>query len=244
MTARPVRRSSLFLLELMTAILLFCLCAGYCVRMFVRAHEVSTESAALTHAVRQCSNAAELFRSAADYRSAFAEEYPDGVWTDDTTFEIRYDKDWRICSAEETNYLYMIQITIAPGAVVASDVPQSTADTVHGAGEAVDSAPISDDVGTQNDTDSTARISDDADTQNGTDSAIRIYGDVGTLDNTDSAVRIYGDAGTQDNTDSSVRIYGDAGAQSLTCRITASTTGGTEIYQIHAETYRRGGGAS
>lgn len=141
MTARPVRRSSLFLLELMTAILFFCLCTGCCVQMFTRARRVSIDSAALTRAVRQCSNAAELFRSTGNYHLAFTEEYPDGVWIEDTDFEICFDPDWQTCPKEDASYLMRITLTPVTGSDGAKDNTGSNASPSLGSYDEADPAP-------------------------------------------------------------------------------------------------------
>lgn len=104
MNSKPARRSSLFLLELMIAILFFCLCTGYCVKMFVKAHEVSVHSEDLTRSVRKCSNLAEVFRNSADHEAAFSNEFPSGDWIDASTFQVCYDEDWLPCDAASAFY--------------------------------------------------------------------------------------------------------------------------------------------
>ena len=44
MERTPAKRSSLFLLELMIAILFFCLASAVCVQIFVKAHTISRET--------------------------------------------------------------------------------------------------------------------------------------------------------------------------------------------------------
>lgn len=58
------RRSSLFLMELMAAILLFSLASAVCIQVFVKAHQVSERAEQLNEAVTLCSDAAELIRAA------------------------------------------------------------------------------------------------------------------------------------------------------------------------------------
>ena len=59
-----VRRSSLFLLELMITILLFSVNSAVCIRIFAEAHNASRQAQLLTDAAGVCSNAAEAVRSA------------------------------------------------------------------------------------------------------------------------------------------------------------------------------------
>ena len=49
------RRSGIFLTELMIAILLFALASALCVRIFVRAQQISTQAQELSEGVNRCS---------------------------------------------------------------------------------------------------------------------------------------------------------------------------------------------
>ena len=53
MERTPAKRSSLFLLELMIAILFFCLASAVCVQIFVKAHTTSRETQELNTALRR-----------------------------------------------------------------------------------------------------------------------------------------------------------------------------------------------
>ena len=64
------RRSGIFLTELMIAILLFALASALCVRIFVRAQQISTQAQELSEGVNRCSCAAELLRSASSGENA------------------------------------------------------------------------------------------------------------------------------------------------------------------------------
>ena len=59
-----VRRSSIFLLELIIAILFFSVLSAVCTQVFVKARDLSQEAQLLSEAVCICSNSAELVRSA------------------------------------------------------------------------------------------------------------------------------------------------------------------------------------
>ena len=58
------RSSSLFLMELILAILFFSVASAVCVQFFVKSHLLNLESKALTHAVNECSGAAEIISTA------------------------------------------------------------------------------------------------------------------------------------------------------------------------------------
>ncbi len=62
--------ASLFLMELMAAILFFTLAASLCVTIFVRAHMQSSNAKALNHAVNICSDSAELIRTSSSKQAA------------------------------------------------------------------------------------------------------------------------------------------------------------------------------
>ena len=61
MERTPAKRSSLFLLELMIAILFFCLASAVCVQIFVKAHTISRETQELNTALEKVSGYTELF---------------------------------------------------------------------------------------------------------------------------------------------------------------------------------------
>ena len=79
MERTPAKRSSLFLLELMIAILFFCLASAVCVQIFVKAHTTSRETQELNTALEKVSGYTELFLADA--------------LTEDT--EVFYDADWQ-----------------------------------------------------------------------------------------------------------------------------------------------------
>ena len=82
MERTPAKRSSLFLLDLMIAILFFCLASAVCVQIFVKAHTTSRETQELNTALEKVSGYTELFLADA--------------LTEDT--EVFYDADWQECS--------------------------------------------------------------------------------------------------------------------------------------------------
>ena len=60
---RSERHSSLFLLELMIAILFFALVSATCLKVFAKAHIMSTEASNLNHGTSELENVAELLKS-------------------------------------------------------------------------------------------------------------------------------------------------------------------------------------
>ena len=82
-------KSSLFLIELIVTLCFFSLASVVCVRLFVYAHKVSTESRRETLAIQMSQNAAECFIAAdgdeAEFRRLFAMTFPQD--TEDITTE-------------------------------------------------------------------------------------------------------------------------------------------------------------
>lgn len=111
MKRKTSRRSSLFLLELIIAILFFCICAAVCVRFFVKAHTVSQDTKDLDMAVNQAATFAELFRSNDDLLAQLKAQCPDGVLSDNgSAFTLYYDKDWTPCKESSKTFSLAISI--------------------------------------------------------------------------------------------------------------------------------------
>ena len=67
---RQSHASSLFLLELILAILFFSIASAVCVQLFVKAHLLSTDSRALNAAVNECASAAEILNASGSMEEA------------------------------------------------------------------------------------------------------------------------------------------------------------------------------
>lgn len=78
-TANP---SSLFLLELIFAILFFSVASAVCVQVFVKSHTLSTEAHDLTQASRRAEDVAELITASTsldDMKNLLEDTYSDSV---------------------------------------------------------------------------------------------------------------------------------------------------------------------
>lgn len=105
MQRKPAKRSSLFLLELIIAILFFCLASAVCVRFFVRSHVMEQETTELNHAVDQAVSVAEILRSGQDIPACLKEQYPDIVSANDSDcYTICFDQEWAPCREEGSVY--------------------------------------------------------------------------------------------------------------------------------------------
>ena len=116
-------RSSLFLMELIIAILFFSLASAVCLRMFAKSHQLSTDASDRNQAVNQTCNVAELIKYDLENNThTLADNYPDADIiksvkgsADAANAEdmyngsvIYFDKNWKTCSAG--HYVYKLTI--------------------------------------------------------------------------------------------------------------------------------------
>lgn len=108
------RSSSLFLMELILAILFFSVASAVCVEFFVKSHLMSLDSEALTHAVNECSGVAEILctsDSLAEGIELLKGQYPDGDYPEETEASLYYDDGYRCCGPEQAAYVMEIRLT-------------------------------------------------------------------------------------------------------------------------------------
>ncbi len=118
MTRLKHSRSSLFLIELIIAILFFSAGSAVCIRAFSQAWLMSREAADLSFASAQVSSAASAVRytdgSAEALRAYFPETEALEEEGDSRTCAVYYDEDRQPCSAAEASYVLTIR-TIQDG---------------------------------------------------------------------------------------------------------------------------------
>jgi len=131
MKRTPAKRSSLFLLELIIAILFFSLTSAVCVQLFVRAHLISRQTQEQNMALEKVSGFTEVFlagdsiadlpgvtsdpsaeTSSAPENTAASSDTDTSTFTQDSEYLIYYDADWQICEPDKASY--RIQIRIEP----------------------------------------------------------------------------------------------------------------------------------
>lgn len=122
------RSSSLFLMELILAILFFSVASAVCVEFFVKAHVMGRDSETLTHAVNECSGAAEILCTADSLTEGIellGTQYPDGDYpqfsemTDmlgaagagDFDMFVYYDDSYLPCEKGLAAYVMAIHLT-------------------------------------------------------------------------------------------------------------------------------------
>lgn len=103
------KSSSLFLMELILAILFFSITSAVCVQFFVKSHLMSKESKALSQAVTECSNIAEIASvsdSAKETISMLGDRYPDiqAERSADSPVVLYYDDTFSPCEKEKAIY--------------------------------------------------------------------------------------------------------------------------------------------
>lgn len=125
-TENRARPSSLFLLELTLAILLFSLASAVCVQLFVQSHLLSRQAEELHRAVNECTSLAELIRASDSMEECsllFSQQYPHGEQAEKdgkTIFSVYYDADFTICPAgEAAAYLLSLPLTESDGILTA-----------------------------------------------------------------------------------------------------------------------------
>ena len=97
--------SSLFLMEMMIAILFFSLASAVCLRMFATCHQIGEGTKDLNMAVYQAGNAAELLRNSlkseegesASFPGCLLSEYPQAA-AGGSDVLVYYDADWNQCA--------------------------------------------------------------------------------------------------------------------------------------------------
>ena len=105
MSIRNSSKSSLFLIELIIAILFFAIGSAVCVRAFVKAHDLSMRAKDLSFASAQASSAAF---------SSFSTYFPDAEERGDA-FLVYYDADQSLCSGNDAIYTMQIKISDEDG---------------------------------------------------------------------------------------------------------------------------------
>jgi hypothetical protein len=103
-------KSAIFLIELIFAILLFSVTAGICVRLFVQAHFVTTQSRDLSMAVTASRSAAERMKVLEADTGALQQQISGSVLVDADHLVVYYDKEWQTTDAQQAVYCMDILI--------------------------------------------------------------------------------------------------------------------------------------
>ena len=105
-------RSSLFLIELIIAILFFSLGAAVCVQAFVKAHALTAQAQDLSFASSMCSSAASVVKYTDGSLESVQAYFPDAV-AQDGGVAVCYDAGFAPCAEDEA--AYTLRIHTQPG---------------------------------------------------------------------------------------------------------------------------------
>lgn len=131
------RSSSLFLMELIIAILFFSASSAVCVQFFVKSHLMSNDSNALNHAVNECAGAAEIIDTAdsiEDSVNMMKRLYPNGSYPEVQTdmkaadIEIYYNDSFEACISQDAAFILTLHMELN-GQMVTADMQMSSSDS-------------------------------------------------------------------------------------------------------------------
>lgn len=120
------KSSSLFLFELILAILFFAIASAVCVQIFVKSHLLSEDASQLNHAVNVASSAAQVVGNAKSMDEVNTSLT--SVLGDDS--HIYYDKNWNVCERSDAVYRMAILLeadeTMVTGTITISDLTDNS----------------------------------------------------------------------------------------------------------------------
>ncbi len=106
-------KSTLFLMELIIAILFFSLASTICIQLFAKSHLLSKQTVNENHAVIQAQNLAECFLATEGDMTKLRELFPAAASEHaENTLVLLFDKNWRTCDA--ANACYAAQLISHP----------------------------------------------------------------------------------------------------------------------------------
>jgi len=113
-------KTSLFLMELIISILFFIIAGAVCVQLFVKSHQISTDSVSLNHSIRWCENIAELLQANEGDLSKVAfileknEKCHINCEEGASSFTICFNKNWEpIPPVERATLYYLLEVNIS-----------------------------------------------------------------------------------------------------------------------------------
>lgn len=109
-----VKRTNLFLIELIIAILFFTLASAICIKLFSNAFVKSNETAALNMALSKATSAAEGILGTDGSMESLLQLFPTGE-KQDSALLVFYDKDWQATKASTAIYRMDISLLQADG---------------------------------------------------------------------------------------------------------------------------------
>ena len=143
-------RSSLFLMEMIIAILFFSLASAVCIQLFAKSHLLSAQTVNQNHAVTWAQNLAESYLSLEGDLDSMKELFDAAEQPDEATLLLAFDSGWNPCSSESASFLAelknnpaessgIMEAQISITAVSAPEAPIYTLSVMHHTAERRDS---------------------------------------------------------------------------------------------------------
>lgn len=127
--SKRINSPGILLTELIFAVLIFAVAAAVCMQLFAGAHSMSTRSVELSHAVSECSSAAELvssLNSADELEKLIYAVYPTAEKAGES-YTVFFSADFLPCPKTEARYTLSLNASGEEGGVNA-DIVFSSAD--------------------------------------------------------------------------------------------------------------------
>lgn len=109
MKRSSAKRSSLFLLELIIAILFFSLASAVCIQVFTRAHMTGLQNDQLNRAINEATSAAEAFL-ASDGTPGGVAALLEGAQTQDEHVYTFFGSDWQPTDQDNASFILLMAI--------------------------------------------------------------------------------------------------------------------------------------
>lgn len=118
MKRTPARRSNLFLMELIIAILFFSLAGALCMQLFLKARTLSAETSNQNHALTQAKNAAAVFETGDGTLDGIARFFSGSLLSDSgRELTVYYDKSWDFCEESDSSFQMRIVLEETSGSL-------------------------------------------------------------------------------------------------------------------------------
>lgn len=99
------RRSNLFLMELIIAILFFSLAGALCMQLFLKARTLSAETSNQNHALAQAKSAAAVFEAGDGTLNGISQFFSDSLLSDSgKELCVYYDRFWNSCKEADSKF--------------------------------------------------------------------------------------------------------------------------------------------
>ena len=97
-------RSSLFLMEMIIAILFFSLASAVCIQLFAKSHLLSTQTVNQNHAVTWAQNLAESYLASGGDLDSMQDLFSPSHRTNEDALCLSFDNNWNLCSEDTATF--------------------------------------------------------------------------------------------------------------------------------------------